>query len=332
MKLPFQQLETHLAKTLAPLYLVSGDESLLVQEATDAIRAAALKKGFAERVRISTESASEWGNELFANTQSLSLFSMQRILELDLTNVKLNAANSKLLQEVAQQLSTDTLLLIRVHKLDSKAEQSAWYQALEKKGVAIPIWPIALEQLPQWILQRAKKLQLTMTPAAAQRLAQQVEGNLLAAAQEIEKLSLLQLSGTIDVPMIEEAVVDHAHFDIFTLVDSALSGNRKRSLRILENLAAEDIEPTLVLWALTRELRTLAEIAKQTKQGAALSSLFGKYRIWEKRQPSVRAFLQRHSQQTCWDCLSDAAQIDRMIKGAEVGNVWDALQGLVLKI
>ena len=330
MKLPFQQLEAHLTKNLAPLYIVSGDEPLLVQEAIDLIREAANKSGFTERTRIQVES--DWGNQLYANTQSFSLFATKRLLELDLTNVKLNAATSKTLQEVAQQLSSDTLLLIRIHKLDSKVEKNAWFQALEKKGAVIAIWPIPIDQLPQWIMQRAKKIKLNITKPAAEILATQVEGNLLAAAQEIEKLALLQTGDIIDAKTIENTVTDNAHFDIFTLVDCALSGNHKRSLRILENLCAEDTEPVLVLWALTREIRMLADIAKQTKQGHPLSSLFAKFRIWEKRQPSVRAFLQRQSQQTCWGLLAQAAQIDRMIKGAEKGNVWDSLQRLVLSL
>lgn len=332
MKLPFPQLEQHVTKKLAPLYLISGDETLLVQEAADIIRQAANQAGFAERVRITVDTGTDWGNHLFSNSQSLSLFASKRLLDVDLTNAKLTAANTKILQEVAEQLSDDTILLIRTHKLDSKTEKSAWFQTLDKVGVTIPIWPIPIEQLPQWIMQRAKKLGLTIAKPAADMLASQVEGNLLAASQELEKLSLLQIDGTITTETIETAVSDNAHFDIFILVDSALSGNRKRSLRILENLHAEDTEPTLILWALTREIRTLADIAKQTKQGSTLSSLFAKYRIWEKRQANVRAFLQRNSLQKCWELLKDAAQIDRMIKGAETGNVWDGFQSLLLKM
>ncbi len=159
-----------------------------------------------------------------------------------------------------------------------------------------------------------------------------MEGNLLAAAQELEKLSLLHPGGLIDTNTLDNAITDNARFDIFQLVDNTLLGNRPRSLRILQNLANEDTEPTLVLWALTRELRTLCEMQKKMKQGASLSSLFSQFRIWEKRQPAVRAFLQRHPQRDGWDLLLKAAEIDRMIKGIEIGNTWDTLADLVIKM
>lgn len=332
MKLAAAQLAQQVAKKLAPIYVVSGDEPLLAQEAIELIRDAAYQAGYSERVRIPVEAATDWGKALYANSQSLSLFATQRILELDLTTAKLNAASSKILQEYAAQPPSDTILLIRTNKLDSKTEQSSWYKALDKISVMVPIWPITIEQLPSWILQRAKKLSLNLTKAAAELLATQVEGNLLAAAQELEKLRLLQETDTIDETTIANTVTDNAHFDIFTLVDSALAGNKKRSLRILNNLAAEDTEPTLVLWALTRELRTMSDLAKQIRQGLTLSALFAKYRIWEKRQPNVRAFLQQHQPEHCWELLASAAQIDQMIKGAESGNVWDALGQLILRM
>jgi DNA polymerase-3 subunit delta len=331
MKLNAQQLSSHLAKTLAPIYVVSGDETLLTQEAVDMIRTAAIHAGFTERTRIQVD-GSDWGKIFFADAQSFSLFATKRLLELDLSSVKQNAANSKLLHEYAEKPAPDTILIIRTNKLDSKTEQTQWFKALDKAGVTLTIWPITLDQLPAWILQRAKKLALNMTKEAAEFLAAQVEGNLLAAAQELEKLRLLNPEGVIDKNVIETAVSDLAHFDIFNLVDSLLAGNAKRSIRILQNLAAEDTEPTLILWAITRELRTLSEIAKQVQQKVSLSSLFPKFRIWEKRQPAVRAFLQRHSIQQCWNLMVEAAQIDLLIKGAEKGNVWMGLEQLALKI
>lgn len=331
MKLNAQQITQHLAKKLAPIYIVCGDEPLLAQEIIDLIREAANQAGFVERVRIPVESGADWGKLLYAQAQSLSLFASKRILEIDLTVAKLTAANSKMLQEYALNPTADTLLLIRTPKMDSKTEQTSWYKNLDKAAVFIPLWPIPTEQLPAWILQRAKKLAMNMTQGAANFLATQVEGNLLAAAQELEKLRLLQTTETIDQQMIENAVTDNAHFDIFALVESALAGNSQRSLRILDNLAAEDTEPTLILWALTRELRTMAEMARQAKLGVSLGALFSQFRIWEKRQPSTRAFLQRHKQESCWGMLVTAAGVDRVIKGAEMGNVWSLLRGLVLK-
>lgn len=332
MKLALQQLEQHATRSLAPIYLISGDEILLVQEAVDLVRSIAQKKGFSERVRMTAEAGSDWGKVLYSSARSLSLFAEQRILELDLRGVKFNQASSEMLQDYAENPAENTVLIIYIHKLDAKTEQSKWYKAIDKKGMMIPVWPVNTEQLPQWIMQRAKKSHLMLTAKAASRLAEQVEGNLLAAAQEIEKLGLLQINGEIDEKMLEEIIANLAHFDIFNLVDSVLSGNGKRSLHILQNLFAEDTEPTLVIWALTRELNTLAEIHLQVKQGVALSTLFGKFRIWEKRQAPVRAFLKRCPPSHCWDFILQAAQIDRIIKGAETGNVQDALERLVLNM
>ncbi len=330
MKIALQQLEQQAAKSLAPMYWISGDETLLVQEALDFLRQCAQKKGFTERTRIPVESNNEWGELLFANAHSLSLFAEQRILELDLRGAKLNAGNSEILQKYAQKPAENTLLLIYSHKLDAKTEQTKWYKAIEKQAVMIPVWPVTIEQLPQWLIQRAKKAQLTLTKEAAVRLAHQVEGNLLAAAQEIEKLSLLQPQATIDEHALDNIIANHTHFDVFHLVDSILIGNRQRALHILQNLLAEEIEPVLILWALTRELTTLSDIYQALRQGTALSALFGQFRIWEKRQPPVRAFLKRASIDSCWDLLLHAAQIDRIIKGADKGNVRDELERLVL--
>lgn len=331
MKISYQQLTQHLARQLAPIYLVSSDELLLAQEAIETIRQTARKAGFTERVCVTVENT-DWGALLYANTHDLSLLATKRIVEINLSHIKSNAASHKILEDYALSPAADTLLIIQTAKLDKKIEKSCWYQALEKVGIILQIWPITTEQLPYWIMQRAKKINLSLTKHAAETLAVQVEGNLLAAAQEIEKLNLLQTDAILDQQTIENIVTDNAHFDIFNLVDSALSGKSKRCLRILQNLAAEDSEPTLILWALTRELRTLAEIAKQLKQGEKLPKLFEKFRIWEKRQPLVQAFLQRHTQQDCWELLINAAAIDRMIKGAERGNVWDELESWVLKI
>ena len=331
MKLSYQQLAPHLTKNLAPIYLIHGDEILLVQEAVDAIRTAAYSAGFTERV-LTTAEGNDWGKLIYSHTHSLSLFADKKIIELDLNHIKLNAANTKFLEEYALHPPQNTLLIINSAKLDAKIEKSAWYQAIDKIGMTLPIWPIQAEQLPQWLMQRAKKFNLNLTKESAERLSSQVEGNLLAAAQELEKLSLLHPGGLIDTNTLDNAITDNARFDIFQLVDNTLLGNRPRSLRILQNLANEDTEPTLVLWALTRELRTLCEMQKKMKQGASLSSLFSQFRIWEKRQPAVRAFLQRHPQRDGWDLLLKAAEIDRMIKGIEIGNTWDTLADLVIKM
>jgi DNA polymerase-3 subunit delta len=332
MKLAYQQLAQHLAKSLAPIYLISSDELLLAQEAIDTIRSAAKQAGFTERVTITPESGSDWGDLIYTDSHSLSLFATKKIIEVNLNLIKFNAATGKILAEYATKPLNDTLIIINTKKLDAKLEKSAWFQAIDKVAVTLAIWPLTTEQLPAWIMQRAKKINLTITKPAADRLTSLVEGNLLAAAQEIEKLSLLQTDNTITEQLIDEAVTDNSRFDIFNLVDSALSGNTKRSIHMLKNLAAEGEEPTLILWALTRELRVLTEMLQQQKRGLTLANIFSQFRVWEKRQPGVRACLQRNNVESVWHKLIHAAQIDRIIKGAESGNVWDELEKLVVSM
>lgn len=325
MKLNLQQLEQHISqKKLASIYIISGDELLLVQEAADAIRTAAIQAGFTERVRMTVDPGNDWSQLLYTNTHSMSLFSTKQIIEIDLHHAKFSANTTKALQEYAAQPQQDIVVIIRTNKVDGKTEKSAWFQALEKKSVYLPIWPISATQLPSWIAQRAKKIGVRLSSEHTALLASQSEGNLLAAAQEIEKLSLMGDSPTSGF------FTDYAQFTVFDLVDSMLAGNHGRSLRILNSLAEEDVEPTLILWALTREFRTMATLFRQLKQGATLSSLFSQFNIYEKRQAPVRSFIQRHSMEKCWESLLEAAQIDRMIKGAEQGNVWDRLQRLCL--
>ncbi len=332
MKLNYPQLSSHLTKNIAPIYIISGDEILLVQEAIALIRSYARKTGYTERVSLTIDAGADWEKIFHTQAHSLSLFATKRIVELHLAGTKPNAAANKILQTLATKSLTDTLLIISTNKLDAKISATSWYKALEKNGVAVQVWPITPDQLPAWILQRAKSLGLNMALDAAKLLSERVEGNLLAASQEIEKLGLLQPTGMITSETIDQAVSDNARFDIFALVECAVSGNSKRSLHMLTNLQAEDAEPILVLWALSREIRMLAEISQQTKQGVLLGSLFTKFRIWEKRQPGIRRFLQQHTLQECWALLSHAAKIDRILKGASPGNVWDELQQLTLQM
>jgi DNA polymerase III subunit delta len=182
------------------------------------------------------------------------------------------------------------------------------------------------------MIARAKKYHLTLTKQAADHLAFAVEGNLLAAAQEIEKLHLLSPDTPIDHHMIDTMVTDNAHFDVFHLVDSALLGDAGRAWRITQQLAAEGVEPTLVLWAFTREIRALTDIHRKRAQGAPLQSVLAQFRIWEKRQPCVRAFLQRHTLTDCLTLLVIAGKVDRVIKGSEMGNPWEELENLILMI
>lgn len=325
MKITLPQLSTHLTKSLSTIYLVSGDETLLVEEALAAIRETAKKQGFNEHHRISVDS-SDWAQSLYSSANSLSLFSEKRLLELNLTDMKLNTANTKLLQEFVNKPIPETILIIRIHKLDQKTYQTAWLQSIEKQGTVVQIWPVSQQQMTAWITQRAKKMGLQITARAADLLAQLCEGNLLAISQEIEKIFLLGPENIVDENLLMSFVTDNAHFDVYALVESLLLGNRARSLHILNHLRGEGIEPTLILWALTHELRLVNSIFRELEQGTTLSSLFSKYRVWEKRQGPIQQFIRKHKQEDCLKFLMRAAETDRIIKGAESGNLWNSLE------
>lgn len=329
MKLRYEQLASHLQQGLQPVYLISGDEPLQVMEAADAIRARARELGFGEREVLHAEAGFDW-NALTAASGSLSLFAEQRLLELRLPSGKPGKEGGAALSDYAADPPPDTVLLIICGKIDTASQKSKWYKALEAAGVTLQVWPVEPGALPGWVLNRMRSCGMQPTPEAAQILAERVEGNLLAAAQEVEKLRLLFGEGPIDVLQVEEGVADSARYDIFELVDTALLGDAPRTTRVIEGLHAEGVEPILVLWALMREIRTLAQMAEELAQGRSIEAVLGQFRVWEKRKGPVRAGLKRHTLRRWLQLLRRAGRIDRMIKGIEPGNPWDELLQLAL--
>jgi DNA polymerase-3 subunit delta len=324
VKLRAEQLQSHLAGELAAIYLISGDEPLLVQEAGDAIRAAARAQGYAERMVLDVEPGFDWG-ELRETAAGLSLFAARRLIELRMPGGKPGEAGAKALVEYAARPPRDDLLLVSLPRLDKAAQSTKWFTALEHAGVLLQLWPPAAAQLPGWIAQRMRARGLQPTPAAAAALAARVEGNLLAGAQEIEKMRLLHGPGAIDEGDVMEAVADSARFDVFTLADAALAGDPARCVRILRSLEGEGVEPVLIGWALTREVRLLTTLSQALAAGGRLSTLYQQHRIWDKRQPLVEQALKRHPLERWRALLRRCARIDRITKGQAAGNVWDEL-------
>lgn len=325
----YSQFFQLITKSLTPVYLISGNEILLIEEAVQAVRRMAQKQGY-ERTLIEAE-GTDWEQALYAHIHSFSLFANKKLIELNLRLLKLNAAQGKILEAYLNNIPADTILLIVASKLEPQQEKSKWYQAIEKVGTLLTCWPITPDQLPLWIIDRAKQYQLSIDKPTAEYLAQRVEGNLLAAAQEIEKLSLLQTE-TLDIPTIEQCTLDDARFDIFNLLDSALLGETTRCIRILETLFNSAVEPILMLWVLTRELRMLATMKRNLLRGEKLFQIFKQFHIWEKKKLSLRVYLERHTLQNIRKCLIHAAKIDRILKGVEPGNVQNELKILTLNM
>jgi len=335
MKLSPAQLGKHLQGSLAPVYVVSGDEHLLCQEACDAIRAACRQQAFSERQVLSVESGFDWGQLLEAGA-NLSLFAEKRLLELRIPNGKPGDKGAAALLHYLARPAEDTVLLISLPKLDGSTQKTKWAKALiDGKDVQfLQVWPVDAAQLPQWIRQRLSQAGLAADQEAVELIAARVEGNLLAADQEIEKLKLLAEDGRVTADTVQAAVADSARYDVFGLIDAALQGHPEHSLRMLEGLRGEGIEAPVILWALARELRLLANIAQQYAQGVPLERAFSQARppVWDKRRPLVSKALQRHDV-AGWQRLLMAAQlIDEQIKGQAEGDPWIGLSNLCLQL
>lgn len=330
MRLRTEQLTAHLSQgLLAPVYLISGDEPLLAQEAADAIRIAARNQGFSERELLHAEPGFDWDTVL-TEANSLSLFAEKKIIELRIPNGKPGDKGSKVLQEYAAKPSPDNLLLVIAPKLESAATRSKWVKTIETAGVFIQIWPVPPEQLAAWIGKRLQQAGIQASHQAVEILADRVEGNLLAAVQEIEKLKLLLPEDEVDAATMSTVVADSARFNVFSLVDKSLEGDAQAACRTLRGLRDEGTEATVILWALARELRTLIKAKEALAAGDHLDWVLKNMGVWEKRKGLVKMALKRLSPNQLQQMLRLAGGIDRAIKGMRTANLWDDLCTLTL--
>lgn len=328
MRIPSEQLDRHLAEHLAPIYLFSGDEVLLVEEAGDRVRAKARQSGFSEREVFHAIQGFDW-NLLVQAGASLSLFATRRLLEIRMPTGKPSAEGKKILIALASRLPPDTIILIFCPRFDAATQKSTWLVSLERVGVLVIVRTVESGALPGWITARMRSCGLIPNAEAARLLAERVEGNLLAGAQEIEKLRLLRGAGPIDADAVETAVDNSARFDVYSLADACLIGDRVRATRILMGLRGEGIELPIILWALTRELRILAGFTVELEQGGSMErALAG---VWERRRPILLRALRRIGARGCEDLLLQAAQVDRYIKGSRSSDPWEEIFNLVLK-
>ncbi len=327
MKLRNDQLTSHLKNGLAPVYLLSGDEPLQMMEAADEIRRAAREQGYQEREVIDAGSGFDW-SALAQAAQSLSLFGDRRLLELRLNTPKVGAEGGKALSAYCERPAEDTVLLVILPKLERAQTTSKWLQAIEQSGVFLQIWPVEGGRLGPWVEQRLRKAGLIPEPGVVEMLADRVEGNLLAANQEIEKILLLQGTGVVSQAQLAQSVADSARFDVFGLLDTLLAGNAAKGLRMLSALQAEGIAATLVLWGLSREIRALAEMACEVEQGQNPGQVMNRFRVWEKRKPLVQNALKSGTSQGWRQLLIRCADTDLAIKGLSPADPWLGLQNI----
>jgi len=321
VKIPANQLARKLESSLLPCYLVSGDEPLSVAEALDAIRARARAAGFENRELFVTGQGFDW-NEFAAAAGNLSLFADKRIIELKLPTGKPGREGSAAIAAMTDRLGPDLMLLVSGPKLDRSNASAKWVKALDGRGGHVQVWPVDRRELPAWIQARMRAAGLEPDRDAVRLIADRVEGNLLAAAQEIEKLRLLLGAGPVSGAHVERAVADSSRFDVYKLVDAALAGEAPRALRILSGLEAEGTSPVVVMWALTRELRTLARLADSVERGRELGSAMQRSGVWRNRQGLVRSSMGRHRVNGFHAMLKAARLADASAKGQRRGDPW----------
>lgn len=329
MRLRIDQLSKQLSSGLLPVYIVSGNETLLVQEACDAIRKSCREQGFSEREVLHVDTSFDW-QELFSHANAMSLFSEKKLIELRLPNGKPGDAGGKALISYTSNLSPDNVLLIICNKLDANSTRTKWYKTVENAGASIQTWPIAPPQLPQWIGHRLSQAGLTADREVIDLLAARNEGNLLAAVQEIEKLKLFSDSGNLDINTVSSVVADNARYDVFGLVDRVMQGDASGSLKMLRGLQAEGTDVLGILWALSREIRVLSQCASEIEQGNGIDRVLQNQRVWDKRKALTKNALKRLPLKKLHQLLSLANQIDQAAKGMEKDNAWDMLTRLTL--
>jgi DNA polymerase III subunit delta len=332
MRLRPEQLEVHLQRSaLSPIYFVSGDEPLQKLECIDQIRLAGRAQAYDERLVFNVDKSFDW-DSINQATGNLSLFSNRRIIELRMASPKPGKEGGRILLEYVEQLNEDNLLIISSDKMDKSVQNTKWLKAVEKAGALIQVWPINPAQLPGWIQTRVQAKQKRITLDAARLIAQRVEGNLLAARQEIEKLVLLIDKEDIDIEDVINAVADSSRFDVFDMIESAFLGNSDRTLLMLNGLRNEGTEPMALFGAFMWEFRRLCSIAHQHDAGANLESLFSSYRIWDQKKRPMNAVLKRHSTKSLDRLLNYCATIDKNLKSSQKLQAWDQFNTLLLAI
>lgn len=337
------QLKRSLERGLGPVYLVSGDEPLQIQECLDSLRAAAREEGFAERVVLHADARFDW-SALRELGESLSLFAEKRIIDLRLAGAKPDKQGAEAIKTAVERPNPDHLLLISAPRMDKRSFSSAWLKAIDAAGAIIQVWPVEAKRLPGWVSRRAKGCGLEVSAEACRLIAERSEGNLLACAQELDKLKLLYGDQALDVEDVLASTTDSARFSAFDLVDCVLEGNAARAVRITTALKDEGIDPLQVLGPLAWMLRSAHEIALRLEGGDSLDSVLagGQFAVWRRHQSALERALDRNGPESWRRFILRAGAIDRLAKGTGRrtdwgvkryrGEAWDALVELALAV
>ena len=331
MRLYPEKLAGQLKQQLLPVYLISGDEPLLVQECCDHVRQAARAAGCTDREVIDASAPGFKWDEIIASASAMSLFAERKLVELRIPSGKPGAEGSKALVEYLQvSEGSEDVLLIIAGKIDKQSTNSKWYKALDGAGATVQVWPVDAKDLPRWLQQRVSAAGMSIDNEALQLLCDRVEGNLLAAVQEVEKLKLLAEVGQISAETVTASVSNNARYNLFDMTDNALKGNAAGSLKMLHGLRGEGTEPAVALWALLREIRTLHQAQQAVDSGQNPQQALSALRVWKNRMGLMQGALGRHSRKSLNQLMEQATQVDGSIKGFAGGKPWDNLENLIL--
>jgi DNA polymerase-3 subunit delta len=330
MKLSTEDLPRHLAKGLVPLYVVHGEALLLVIEAADAIRSAARAAGHTEREVLTVEPGFKWA-ELKDSAQSLSLFSERKLVDLRIPSGKPGVEGAQALQEYCSQLNNEIVTLVTLPRLDKATQNSKWFTALEEHGATIAAEDVARHALPAWIAGRLQRQQQSADAETLSFLAERVEGNLLAAWQEIQKLALLFPAGHLSFEQVKDSVMDVARYDVFKLSEAMLAGDTARFARILDGLRAEGTATVLILWALAEDIRTIGKVLRAVRLNGNMSGALREARVWGVRQKLMERAVRRFTPAFAERALRQAAYVDKVAKGLRRGDIWDELLQLGMR-
>jgi DNA polymerase-3 subunit delta len=330
MALKIEQLATSLQRGLAPIYLVGGEEPLLLQECCDQIREAARAQGFVERELLQVESGFDWSE--LQQVAAPSLFASQKIIDLRLRTGKPGRDGAKVLGEWADDPDPNIILLVSCEKWDAGSRKSKWASKLEKAGQRLDIWPIKAQELPGWLEQRMRQHGMQPEPDVLRILADRLEGNLLAARQEIDRLALIKGAGVVTVDDVMKVVADSSRFDAFTLAEHMLSGNLRDGLRVAAGLKRMDTPIPLLLGALLKELKTTEAFRLAMRAGEQETLVFRRLNIWYNRQSIVRAAARRLHTRKLYEAFKLLALMDRQSKGRAAGDAWQSLDSLLVQL
>lgn len=332
MRIYSEKLPTTLAAGILPLYIISGDEPLLVQESADLIREHLKNLGFIEREIFHVDGSFDWQTLKYAN-ESMSLFANKKIIELRLGSIKPGKQGALALVDLCQNLLPENCVLLVMPKIDGSTRKTKWFKMLDNVGGIIQIWPIEKKLLPKWVANRFRLAGIEASNDAVLELTDRIEGNLLVAVQEIERMKLCATDRKIERKEVLADVADATRFDVFQLIDAALEGRMDRVVKVIESLRLSDVEPLFLTNILAKEIRSLSSMSFEIDLGQSLEAVMQSRRIWDKRKSSISRCLKRHRKHDFEGIQARLTRVDLMIKGLDPsGKPWDELTNIVIRL